>query len=168
MPLKAWRVGLIALVAVGGVVVESRDAGAGTIAFSAKTLKGGYGCSASGTALGEQLMQLTFDGNGGISGSQVLGISEECEGTVSGTYSVSPSGMGKMTLTLTLSGQDDDGDFDCKGIVSGLIENFALVIEGKGKFFDIKARDGFLGGPPVTIPDQDTNSFIGTCKSQNM
>ena len=151
--------------------MESGHARAGTTAFSAKTLKGGYGCSGSGTDSNgqrkEQLMQLTFDGVNGISGSLVGGVDEECEGTVSGTYSVSPSGLGKMTLTLSFSGQDPDRDFDCKANSNGLIQNYALVIEGKGKFFDIKALDDFLRGPLVT-PGQDTNSFIGSCKSQSM
>jgi hypothetical protein len=140
--------------------------------FSAKTLKGNYGClghaSFSGTGIGE-LMQLSFDGNGGASGSMNLGLSgEQCNLTLSGSYSVNTNGTGKVDLTWSGGTEDPDSDVDCSTL-NGVSQHMGLVIEGGGKAFDFESLDDFLTGATITgtDPGDITDPFVGSCKSQS-
>jgi hypothetical protein len=131
--------------------------------FNAKSIKGGYGCLGvinQGTQGISNVMQLSFDGQGAVTGQMsFFAAGDVCDASISGKYSVSANGMGTVTLTLSTSGQDPDNDFDCSTL-NGISENMALVLEGKGKIFDFAALDDW-----VTNTDPK-NTFTGSCKSQ--
>jgi hypothetical protein len=96
--------------------------------FSAKDLKGPYACfgTVHNTTSGNsseisELLQMNLDGNGGVSGTlHLLYIGEgDCKGSIAAgsNYSVSADGTGLMSLILSFSGPDSDGDVaDCGGI----------------------------------------------------
>ena len=140
--------------------------------FDAKSIKGGYGCVGSlsavisGTSGGfSNLMQLTFDGKGGVTGQMnIFAVGEVCPAVISGKYSVSANGMGTLTLTSSTSGQDSDSDSGCSQF-NGVSEHVSLVIESKGKTFDFMVADDFL--TPFGGDTGDTkDTFTGSCKSQ--
>jgi hypothetical protein len=159
----AFAVGLVCVFSAGNVHAAN---------FNNKTLKGNYGClgkaSISGSGLSE-LMQLSFDGGGAVTGSLNLALAgEQCDLTVSGTYSVSANGTGQATLTWAGGKEDPDADLNCAQ-VNGIVQHMGLVIEGNGKEFDFESLDDFLSGATVTgtDPGDITDPFVGSCKSQN-
>jgi hypothetical protein len=159
----AFALGLVCVLSAGNVHAAN---------FGNKTLKGNYGClgkaSISGSGISE-LLQLTFDGGGGVSGSLNLALSgEQCNLSVSGSYSVNSDGTGQVDLTWANGGADPDGDTDCS-MVNGITQHMGFVIESNGKAFDFESLDDFLSGATVTgtDPGDITDPFVGSCKSQN-
>jgi hypothetical protein len=140
--------------------------------FSAKTIKGAYGClgkaTISTTGISE-LLRLNFDGTDTVSGTLNLNLGgEQCNLTVTGTYSVNSDGTGKTDLTWAGGAADPDADTNCS-MVNGVAQHMGFVIEGNGKAFDFESLDDFLSGGPVTGTDPGdlTDPFVGSCKSQN-
>ena len=162
---------------VMGLVGVFTAASVHAAAFSNKTVKGNYGCLGheqqvnNGVGAGfSELMQLTFDGGGGVTGSMNLTlVGEQCNLPLSGTYSVNGNGTGQVHLTWGKGGADPDGDTDCVTTFNGVVQHMGLVIEGNGKEFDFEALDDFLSGTGITGTDQAdlTDPFVGSCKSQN-
>jgi hypothetical protein len=151
-----------------------------TAAFSVGSLVGNYGClgrtgaltSSSSIISGfSEIMRLNLDGAGAVKGRIILNLlGEVCSTSVSGTYSLKPSGLGSLHLawgTLT-----SDTDEACATLnVKGVAQHTALVVESGGKAFDFQAADDFLT-EPGQAPDSISgfsdiaDPFAGSCKKE--
>jgi len=151
-----------------------------TAAFSVGSLVGTYGClgrtgaltaSSSTTSGFSEIMRLNFDGAGAVKGRIILNLlGEVCSVSVSGTYSVKPSGLGSLRLAWGTLTSDTDGA--CATLnVKGVAQHTALVVESSGDAFDFQAADDFLT-EPAQAPDSIsgfsdiTNPFVGSCKKE--
>jgi hypothetical protein len=157
-------IGLASLVLVGNVQAAP--------GFNAKTIKGNYGClgkaSISGSGISE-LLRFTFDGTGSVSGSLNLALTgEQCNLTVSGSYTVNADGTGHTDLTWAGGAADPDGDANC-ATFNGIAQHMGFVLEGNGRAFDFESLDDFLSSATAvgTDPGDISDPFVGSCKSQN-
>jgi hypothetical protein len=161
------------LVIVAGIIVAcSFTAQAG---FSDADLNEGAGCIATlhpaSGKIGDltDLMQLTFDGLGGVTGRvHFLMSGEDCLATIgSGSgYSINADGSGSLVLNLSFSGLDSDKDFNCARLNSSKYssQKIDIVLERAGHVFDMAAQDDFFNAP---FDLGDTRySFSGTCTGQ--
>ena len=151
-----------------------------TAAFSVGSLVGAYGClgrtgaltASSAIASGfSEILRLNFDGAGAVSGRITLNLlGEVCSVSVSGIYSVKPSGLG--SLRLAWGRPTSDTDEACAILnVKGVAQRTALVVESSGDALDFQAADDFLTEPaqaPDTISgfSDTTNPFVGSCKKE--
>ena len=111
---------------------------------------------------------MTFDGTGSVSGSVNLAlVGEQCNLTVTGSYTVNADGTGHTDLTWAGGAADPDGDTNC-ATINGIAQHMGFVIEGNGKAFDFESLDDFLSGATITgtDPGDITDPFVGSCKSQ--
>jgi hypothetical protein len=176
MKLQMLLVGLRELwltVIVAGVIVASPFTA--RAAFSDADLNEGAGCIGtwhpSSGKIGDvtDLMQLTFDGLGGVTGRvHFLMSGEDCLATIgSGSgYSINADGSGSLTLNLSFSGLDKDKDFNCAGLNSSKysLQKIDIVLERAGHVFDMAAQDDFFNAP-FDLGDTQY-SFTGTCMGQ--
>ncbi len=155
-----------------GSMVATSPFSARAMAFSDASLTGGYGCS--GTWHGPNgditdLMQVNFDGKGGVTGSvHFLFAGEDCLASVGGIsqYSVDQDGLGTETLILLFSGRDTDNDFNCATLnfSNFTVQQIDFVLERQADVFDMAAQDDFFHS---RSDRGDTNySFTGTCTAQ--
>ena len=104
------RILALSLIVVFAGITSSGSAEAQT--FSNKSLKGGYGFSASGTIVAPNPLAgpavavglATFDGNGGCTLSDTINIAVlgiVARTSLSCTYSVNPDGTGTLTPTFS-------------------------------------------------------------------
>jgi len=141
--------------------------------FSDASLTGGFGCN--GTWHGPsgditELMQLEFDGKGGLNGGSVhfLISGEDCLASIGdgSGYSVDKDGLGTLTLNILFSGRDTDKDFNCATLnFSNLtLQEIDFVLERQADVFDMAAQDDFFN---ARSDRGDTpSSFTGTCTAQ--
>ena len=141
--------------------------------FSDASLTGGFGCN--GTWHGPsgditELMQLEFDGKGGLNGGSVhfLISGEDCLASIGdgSGYSVDEDGLGTLTLNILFSGRDTDKDFNCATLnFSNLtLQEIDFVLERQADVFDMAAQDDFFN---ARSDRGDTpSSFTGTCTAQ--
>ncbi len=115
------------------------------------------------------VMQLTFDGQGGVTGRLHFLISgEDCLATVGNGsgYTVNADGSGTLTLSFSFSGSDTDNDFNCASLNASNVgtQKMTFVLERAGHVFDMAAQDDFFsassdgGDTPFTL--------TGSCQGQ--
>jgi hypothetical protein len=137
--------------------------------FSAKNFHGSFACRAQFENVFSQLMQLSADGKGGISGSAKLNFEGEvCLYNLAGGYAVNSDGTGTLHLDLSLQQTaDQDGDIaDCSTVLGATpSEDFVMVLENNAKRVEMEANDAFFSGSQFTT---DTGDFIfpGSCTAQ--
>jgi len=145
-------------------------------AFSDADLAGGLGCIGTWRSVTSgkirnitDLMQLDFDGAGGVTGSVHFLISgEDCLASIGpgSGYSVSSSGLGSLILNLSFSGFDTDNDFNCAKLSSSKFstQKMDIVLERAGEVFDFASQDDFFS---ARSDSGDTpGSFTGSCTGQ--
>jgi hypothetical protein len=141
--------------------------------FSDASLTGGFGCN--GTWHGPsgditELMQLKFDGKGGLNGGSVhfLISGEDCLASIGdrSRYSVDKDGLGTLTLNILFSGRDTDKDFNCATLNSSnlTLQEIDFVLERQADLFDMAAQDDFFSARPDR--GDTPYSFTGTCTAQ--
>jgi hypothetical protein len=144
-------------------------------AFSNADLNEGAGCIGTwhprSGRIGDltDLMQLTFDGLGGVTGRvHFLMSGEDCLAKVgSGSgYSINADGSGSLILNLSFSGLDIDKDFNCARLNSSKysLQRIDIVLERAGHVVDMAAQDDFFSAP-FDLGDTPY-SFTGTCTGQ--
>ena len=127
-------------------------------AFSDADLTGGFGCigrwHGTGGKIGDvtDLMQLNFDGKGGVTGSvHFLTSGEDCLASIGrgSGYSVDGDGLGSLALNLSFSGLDADNDFNCAKLNSSKFssQKIDFVLERVAHVFDMAAQDDFFSAP---------------------
>ena len=158
------------MVIVAGVIVGSPLTA--RAAFSDADLNEGAGCigtwhSPKGDVT--DLMQLNFDGLGGVTGRvHFLFSGEDCLASVGrgSGYSINTDGSGSLVLNLSFSGWDADKDFYCAKLNYGKYssQKIDVVLERAGHVFDMAAQDDFFDAP---LDLGDTRySFTGSCTGQ--
>ena len=143
--------------------------------FSDADLNEGAGCIGTWHGMGGKirditdLMQLNFDGKGGVTGRLHFLISgEDCLASVgSGSaYSVNADGSGSLTLNLSFSGLDTNNDFNCAKLNSSKFSSQTIdfVLERAGHVFDMAAQDDFSSA----LSDRGDTPFTltGSCTGQ--
>jgi len=149
-------------------------------AFAAPTLAGNWGCLTTGV-FGDvadginfslaQLMQFTISANKVTSGVVRYHISGQlCVLPVTGgTYNLNTSGVGKLSIALTIPALDVDGDFPCAADGFGLgedvesvTETFDIVVADQQTQFGMVGADDFLSGPGASEANGDFSSIIGS------
>jgi hypothetical protein len=153
--------------------------------FSNGSVKGAYSCSSNAPIVSSgsvvptiftELGQLNFDGKGNVtSGSLKIQFETEvCLYTVTpagSTYTVTPDGVGTLSLNLTAPTNDVDSDFTCASSLGSFQQNSVMVIASHGTQIKFSGNDPeFVGGIFATLLSQtesgDYLSFFGTCNKQ--
>jgi len=158
-------------VIVASVIVASPFS-AGAMTFSDASLTGGFGCNGTWHDTNgdvTDMMQLNFDGKGGVTGSvHFLTSGEDCLTSIgSGSgYSVDADGLGALTLNLLFSGPDTDNDFKCAKLKSRTftVQKLDFVLERQAHVFDMAAQDDFFNAPRDR--GDTVRSFTGACSAQ--
>jgi hypothetical protein len=141
--------------------------------FSDASLTGGFGCN--GTWHGPsgditELMQLKFDGKGGLNGGSVhfLISGEDCLASIGdgSGYSVDEDGLGRLTFSILFSGRDTDNDFNCATLnfSNFTLQQIDFVLERQADVFDMAAQDDFFNA--WSDRGDTPYSFRGTCTAQ--
>lgn len=165
-PRELWLTVIIA----SAIVATPFTARATT--FSDADLNEGAGCV--GTWHGPSgdvtdLMQLNFDGSGGVTGRMHFLVSgEDCLTSIGrgSGYSIKADGSGSLILNLSFSGFDTDKDFNCARLNFSKFstQKIDIVLERAGHVFDMAAQDDFFN-TPFDLGDTPY-SFTGTCTGQ--
>jgi len=129
-------------VALALSLVAFGSAGSAQPPFSNARLNGGYAGGYQGFLLvggtifdHNGVEQITFDGNGGFSGSETFNVLSPlgqltCQGSLSGTYQVNPDGTGTLSLSFAPSANQDP---NCVGASS----TATLVLHNQGHALDL-------------------------------
>jgi hypothetical protein len=148
-------------------------------AFAAPTLTGNWGCLTTGVfgdvADGDnfslaQLMQFTISASKVTSGTVRYSIDgEQCLLPVTGgAYNLNTSGVGKLSIALTIPALDVDGDFPCVdafGLAEGVTsvtETWDIVVADQQRQFGMVGADPFLSGPEISDAASDFSGVIGS------
>jgi len=176
MKLDLLLIGLrelcLTVIVASAIVASSLTARA---AFSDADLNEGAGCIGTwhhtSGKIGDvtDLMQLNFDGLGGVTGRvHFLMSGEDCLASIGrgSGYSINADGTGSLILNLSFSGFDTDKDFNCAKLNFGKFssQKIDIVLERAGHVFDMAAQDDFFN---ARFDRGDTPySFSGACTGQ--
>lgn len=143
---------LTAAIAAG--IAASGSASIAQPPFSNARLRGGYAGGyqgyllVGGTILNHNgVEQITFDGNGGFTGSETFNILSPlgqltCQGSLTGTYQINPDGTGTMALTFAPAANQDP---NCVGAAS----TASVVLSTEGHAIDLVSTGNLA--PEVAI-----------------
>jgi hypothetical protein len=147
------RSAVLAAAVAAGIAALGSSGGAQP-PFSNARLHGGYAGGYQGyLLLGGTILnhngveQITFDGNGGFSGSETFNILSPlgqltCQGSLTGTYQINPDGTGTMALTFAPAANQDP---NCVAAAS----TASIVLSTEGHAIDLVSTGNLA--PEVAI-----------------